>query len=220
MTVTPQLIGVVDADTRRRAAIARLEMGSTIFVPMESERELPSEAAAFRAFLVNDDTDLLGQVFAALDRKRLTAEVFAYAVDPQPPKIVDAIFTGALDYLPYPFGPEALAACLSRSAARGRVLQKRRQMAAQAMLLLDQLSSREREVLVNMADGLSTKVIAERLGISPRTVDIHRANVSKKLGMKSRAAVARVVFEAELMGLVYEDRGLGPLGNGSIASNS
>jgi DNA-binding NarL/FixJ family response regulator len=50
----------------------------------------------------------------------------------------------------------------------------------------DMLTSRERQVLHLAAEGLSNPAIAERLGISPRTAETHRANVMRKLGLRSR----------------------------------
>ena len=55
------------------------------------------------------------------------------------------------------------------------------------------LTAREREVAGLMADGLPNRLIAERLGISPKTLDIHRANVMRKLGAATPATVANVV---------------------------
>src|SRR5690349_695997 len=55
------------------------------------------------------------------------------------------------------------------------------------------LTAREREVAGLMADGLPNRLIAERLGISPKTLDIHRANVMRKLTAKTPATVANVV---------------------------
>jgi DNA-binding NarL/FixJ family response regulator len=64
---------------------------------------------------------------------------------------------------------------------------------------LDLLTEREREVLVRVAEGLSTKEIAARLDISTRTVETHRANLMRKLGLRS---VARLTQFAIREGLV------------------
>ncbi len=58
-------------------------------------------------------------------------------------------------------------------------------------LLLDRLSDREFEIFRMLGEGLSTRDIAERLNLSPKTVDAHRANIKTKLGLKDGAALVR-----------------------------
>jgi DNA-binding CsgD family transcriptional regulator len=54
------------------------------------------------------------------------------------------------------------------------------------------LSSREKEILQCVSDGLSSKEIARKLDISHKTVEVHRANIRKKLGLKSIAELTKV----------------------------
>ena len=61
-----------------------------------------------------------------------------------------------------------------------------------------QLSPREREVLSGVSEGYSSKEVARTLGISPRTVELHRANVLTKLGVRNVAAAVRLSVEAQL----------------------
>lgn len=65
---------------------------------------------------------------------------------------------------------------------------------------LDQLTEREREVLTLVAQGLSTKEIAARLDISPRTVDTHRANLMRKLDLRTVAHLTRFAIDEGLLG--------------------
>jgi len=62
---------------------------------------------------------------------------------------------------------------------------------------LQVLTSREREVLGGLAKGLPNKTIAYDLGINPRTVEIHRANVMSKLGVRSLSEALRIAFAAQ-----------------------
>jgi DNA-binding NarL/FixJ family response regulator len=64
---------------------------------------------------------------------------------------------------------------------------------------VDGLSAREAEVLNLLVLGLTNPEIAERLCVSPRTVESHRAGVQRKLGVRTRAELARVAREAGLV---------------------
>ena len=61
------------------------------------------------------------------------------------------------------------------------------------------LSDREREVLICLARGLATKAIASELDISPRTVESHRANLMRKLGVKSVALLTQVAIREGIL---------------------
>jgi DNA-binding NarL/FixJ family response regulator len=61
---------------------------------------------------------------------------------------------------------------------------------------LDRISGREREVLELVADGLSSKEIARQLDLSPRTIEVHRANLFSKLGVDSLADLIRFYLKA------------------------
>ena len=64
---------------------------------------------------------------------------------------------------------------------------------------LDQLTTREREVLVGIARGLTNKAIGAELGISPRTVEAHRESLMRKLDIRTVAGLTRLALEAELV---------------------
>jgi DNA-binding NarL/FixJ family response regulator len=77
---------------------------------------------------------------------------------------------------------------------------------AAAASLLDVLTEREREVMVLVAEGLATKEIAARLGISARTVDTHRANLMRKLNVRSVALLTQMAFREGLVGKTPPER--------------
>ena len=76
-------------------------------------------------------------------------------------------------------------------------VQARRKM-VEARNKIAMLSPREREVLDWLAEGCSNKMIGRELGISPRTVEIHRANLMSKLGTDHSAQAVRLRLEAKL----------------------
>ncbi|MBN8967235.1 MAG: response regulator transcription factor [Rhizobiales bacterium] len=107
---------------------------------------------------------------------------------------VAAMKHGALDFLEKPF---AASAILER--VRDAVATYRRTSAASLYGLSDfpgchLLTSREREVLGQVAAGASNKEAGRRLGISPRTIEVHRARIMDKLGARNAADLMRIVL--------------------------
>jgi two-component system response regulator FixJ len=109
---------------------------------------------------------------------------------------VKAMKAGAVDFIEKPFGKDALLASLDEGYRRISQKEATHDRARDAAVRLHALTVREREVLDGLAQGLPNKVIAYNLGISPRTVEIHRANLMNKLGVRSLSEALRIVFEA------------------------
>jgi RNA polymerase sigma factor (sigma-70 family) len=130
------------------------------------------------------------------------------------PTAVRAMHQGAVDFVEKPFNEQKLLervhACIEAD-----VELKRQKRDAEALLRrLDTLTERERQVLREVICGASSKAIAETLGISPKTVDVHRARIVEKLHCRSTADVIRIAYEAKpFMGasawasLLADDRG-------------
>jgi len=112
--------------------------------------------------------------------------------------VVDAITDGAMDCLVLPLEVNTLARRLQRvNAAAGPLVEMRRRQ-IEARTRINQLSRREREVLECLAAGKANKLIARDLTISPRTVEIHRANMMTKLGAGHAADAVRLWMDAQL----------------------
>ena len=109
---------------------------------------------------------------------------------------VKAMKAGAVDFIEKPFEKEALLLSLEegfRRLSRKEATGDRRK---DAEVRLQALTPRERDVLEGLAQGLPNKTIAYDLGISPRTVEIHRANLMSKLGVRSLSEALRIAFAA------------------------
>lgn len=114
------------------------------------------------------------------------------------PMAVEAMRRGALDFIRKPFREhdllERINEALSIDENAHRKAQDRQELAEK----LSSLSEREREVFERVADGLMNKVIAGELGISERTVEVHRGQVMKKLGVRTLAQLVRAKIDMEL----------------------
>ena len=109
---------------------------------------------------------------------------------------VKAMKAGAVDFIEKPFEKETLLDALEegyRRLTRREATDDRRR---DASVRLQALTGRERDVLEGLAQGLPNKTIAYDLGISPRTVEIHRANLMTKLGVRSLSEALRIAFAA------------------------
>ena len=133
-----------------------------------------------------------------LSRLGIWLPLIAFNDQPRPGRIVEAIKAGALDYLSLPLDPEKFSRCLERIQGEAEVFGEARKRMIQARSRISNLSRREREVLEWLAEGSSNKLIARELDISPRTVEIHRANMMSKLGARHAAEAVRLKIEAQM----------------------
>ncbi|AJA08061.1 LuxR family two component transcriptional regulator [Sphingopyxis fribergensis] len=111
---------------------------------------------------------------------------------------VRAMKAGAVDFLEKPFEKAVLIAAIETAFGRMAAADGAVARAVEAEVILAVLTPREREVLDGLAQGLPNKTIAYDLGISPRTVEVHRANLMAKLDVRSLSDALRLAFAAGL----------------------
>jgi two-component system response regulator FixJ len=113
---------------------------------------------------------------------------------------VRAMKAGATDFIEKPFEKaKLLDALVTACQLQGNAADILR-LVEDANAMLKVLTARERDVLDGLVAGLPNKTIAYDLGISPRTVEIHRANLMIKLGAKSLSDALRIAFMARVKG--------------------
>lgn len=117
------------------------------------------------------------------------------------PVAVRAIKSGAVDFIEKPFNDQVLLDCVQRAIALDAQRRRERAHKAEICKRYRRLTPREREVMELVAAGLSNKAIAARLGVSSRTVEIHRANVMKKMRARSFVELLRMAVVCELCDL-------------------
>jgi two-component system, LuxR family, response regulator FixJ len=110
---------------------------------------------------------------------------------------VKAMKAGAVDFIEKPFAKEALLASLDQGFGRLSRKEATDDRKRDAEIRLQALTPRERDVLNGLAQGLPNKTIAYDLGISPRTVEIHRANLMTKLSVRSLSEALRIAFAVQ-----------------------
>jgi two-component system, LuxR family, response regulator FixJ len=113
------------------------------------------------------------------------------------PLAVRAMKAGAIDFIEKPFDDEQMLASVRRALDVGQLTSSRSAESQAARALLEQLTPREKAVLDKLVTARSNKVAAHELGISPRTVEIHRAHIMDKTKAANLSDLVRLVLTAD-----------------------
>jgi two-component system response regulator FixJ len=112
------------------------------------------------------------------------------------PLAVEAMKAGAVDFIEKPFGDETMIRAVRAAIGHGADATRRQAERAVIDARLESLSLRERQVLDALVGGQPNKIIAFELGISPRTVEVYRANVMTKMQAGSLSELVRMALTA------------------------
>lgn len=194
-------VHVIEGEVKQRAIVARSlsDMGVANQI-YENLDELMERVPADGLVMARDDnpTAMCEQIVNRLQSEGSYLPVVMYSENPKPEQIVSAMLSGALDYLTYPIDADAVRGAFTKleNEAHARLTRERKQAAAVSKVKL--LTDREVEVLQWVAQGNSSKDIAEGLTISLRTVEVHRARILDKLNARSVADAVRIAIYAGL----------------------
>lgn len=199
------IVHVIDDDEALRDSLAFLLHTAGLRV------QTHASAAAFLAVLPNADltcivTDVRMPGMSGIDLLRrlkelgISVPVIVVTGHGDVPLAVEAMKFGAADFLEKPFDDDILLASV-RSALRQQAGEIKRQTErAEIDSRLAALSPRERDVLGGLVGGHANKQIAFDLGISPRTVEIYRANLMDKMKAGSLSDLVRMALIAGILG--------------------
>ena len=201
MSSDPKLVHVVDDDPAVRRSVAfMLKTSGHDVQTHESGAELLKQASALDRGCILLDIRMPGmdgiEVQQALQAKGVNLPVIIMTGHGDVTLAVTAMKAGAVDFIEKPFEKTALLASLDEAFARLSRKGATDDRMRDAAVRLQALTSRERDVLDGLAEGLPNKTIAYDLGISPRTVEIHRANLMTKLAVRSLSEALRIAFAA------------------------
>lgn len=136
-------------------------------------------------------------ILKELNAQNYAAPIFIISGQSDIPMAVDAIKHGALDFIVKPFDANTVVARVRNAIAnwtKGHENVGRNGLLSPHFPGCDLLTPREREVLEQIARGSSNKEAGRLLGISPRTIEVHRARIMEKLGAKNAADLVRIVL--------------------------
>ena len=192
---------VDDDDSVRRSVGFMLKTSGHQVESYSSGAELLKQAKALDAGCILLDIRMPGmdglEVQETLRQQGVTLPIIILTGHGDVPLSVRAMKAGAIDFIEKPFEKQVLLAALEAGFDALERSDSGREKAKDAAVRLQVLTPREREVLDGLAEGLPNKTIAYDLGISPRTVEIHRANLMTKLGVRSLSEALRLAFAAQ-----------------------
>ena len=202
MALTDRIVHLVDDDEAiRRSASFMLKTSGFIVQTFVSGSELLKQRALAPGCILLDvrmpDMDGI-EVQQALHARGVTFPVIVMTGHGDVDVAVQAMKHGAIDFIEKPFEKAILLGAIEEGFARLENTGRSRTRAAEARVMLEALTPREKDVLLGLARGYPNKTIGFNLGISRRTVEIHRANLMIKLGVASLSGALRIAFAAEL----------------------
>jgi two-component system response regulator FixJ len=197
-----RLVHLVDDDSAIRRSVGfMLKTSGHRVEAYESGSELLKRAGKLDPGCILLDIRMPGmdglEVQQALQEKGVGLPVIIMTGHADVALAVKAMKAGAVDFIEKPFEKEALLASIDEGYRRLSRKETTHDRALDASLRLHVLTQRERDVLDGLAQGLPNKTIAYDLGISPRTVEIHRANLMAKLKVRSLSEALRIAFTAQ-----------------------
>lgn len=188
------------AAIRRSLALLLEAAGHAVVLHDSGEALLEALEAGARPGCIILDVRMPGRdgvsVMEILARRPLAPPVIIVTGHGDIPLAVRAMRAGARDFIEKPYPEERILGAVREALAVGRAALDGRARAAAAQARLASLTPREGEVLAALVEGHSNKGIAARLGISPRTVEVHRAHLMDKLGVRSLPEAVRMFLAA------------------------
>lgn len=194
-------IALVDSDVGRRAAISHILSDVGIHVePFEAANEISWKLQRQGTILAEDSPGMIANLVDRMAMTNNSMPIIAFSEQPTTHDVARAIRDGAIDYLQWPCDISTIGNILIDARINEGALVTMKLREARARNRLKRLTKREREVLDGVAHGLSNRNIGERLAISPRTVEVHRANMLQKMGAIRTSDAIRIAFEASITG--------------------
>lgn len=198
----PRLVHLIDDDAGIRRSVGfMLKTSGHRVESYESGAELLKNAAHLADGCILLDIRMPGmdglEVQRALQEEGVRLPVIIMTGHGDVSLAVRAMKAGAVDFIEKPFAKETLLGSLEEGYRRLSHEEVTHDRKIDAAIRLRALTPRERDVLDGLAEGLPNKAIAYDLGISPRTVEVHRANLMSKLEVRSLSEALRLAFAAK-----------------------
>ncbi|HYF55784.1 MAG TPA: response regulator FixJ [Salinarimonas sp.] len=200
---TEAVVHVVDDDVAVRQSLSFLLASDGLPVRLhESADAFLAKVGDLSAGCIVTDVRMPGTdgiaFMRALKERGIGLPVIVMTGHADVPLAVEAMKEGAIDFVEKPFDDEGFLATVRAALERQERAVHQDARTTEMQGRVGSLSERERQVLEGLVAGKANKVIAYDLGISPRTVEIYRANVMTKMQAKSLSELVRMALTAGL----------------------
>ncbi|MEO6016189.1 MAG: response regulator [Polaromonas sp.] len=202
--ITNATVYIVDDDASVRDALAWLLRSRRLFSETFDSAEAFDERVSTGFRVQSPSCVLLDVRMAGLSGLAMFEKLIAYGLLPTLPVIfltghadvptaVDAVKRGAFDFCEKPFSDNALVDRIEQALNHSAGALAQHSESTSLQTRLDGLTERERDVMRLVVGGLPNKLVADQLDISVRTVEVHRARVFDKMGVKSAVELANLL---------------------------
>ena len=203
----PPLVAIVDDDPDVCRAIERalhsVGVRTAIFTDPVVFLET-TQAASYSCIVLDVRMPRMSglEVQQVLNRQGLPAPIVFVSGHGDIPMALSAVRAGAVQFLEKPWRDQVLIDAVNEAVALNTARRARRATHQAIEARLSGLTPREREVALEVAAGRHAAEIGERLGLSRRTVEMHRLRAMRRLGVRSSTEMTRVIVEGRAAGLV------------------
>jgi RNA polymerase sigma factor (sigma-70 family) len=194
-------IYLIDQDSSQRARLASIIFSTGFHVEIFSSMiEFLSYSSGEGVIFVSDaiHDNGVSSVMDLLNQADVHISVVAYRENPSIEHVISAMRARVTNFLPIEFFETGLREVLEAAEAESNLNQDRRSKLEEVRKRLSGLTKRERQVLDMISDGLSNKEIGRELGISPRTVEIHRMRMLSKMAARSSGEAIKMCCTASM----------------------
>jgi two-component system response regulator FixJ len=195
------VVHLIDDDEAVRHALAFLLVTAGMAVRVyESGQSFLDGLDTVQAGCIVSDVRMPGidglELQRRLKEKGVTMPVIIMTGHADVPLAVEAMKSGAVDFIEKPFPDDVLLSAIRAALSRYGKQEAASSEVGQVRARLNSLTAREKQVLDGLLAGHPNKTIAYDLGLSPRTVEVHRANVMTKMAASSLSDLVRMTLQA------------------------
>ena len=198
MSAEPTIVVIDDNDGVRRSLRALLESSNFAVADYASAMAYLADSRCGDCLIVDVRMPQMSglELQEELVRRGSTVPVIVVTGHADVPVAVHAMKAGAFDLIEKPFDDDVLLDSIRQALTAGRLTRDNAAEAKIADEKIGLLTDREHEVLEHLVLGQSNKIVAHELGISPRTVEIHRARIQEKMKAGGLSELVRIVRAA------------------------
>lgn len=188
-------VWVIDSAVKRRGVVSNY-LGSLGYLayPMDPSDQLPSRYGSAVIAIINDDDSVVDRVLDCRSDRPLSCVVYSDSLKGK--RATNLLRRGVADLIDWPFEKQDFVDAVSAAETNLSAIVEESWRGASAVERVESLSPREREVLAGILAGKTSREIALELGLSRRTVEVHRLHCMRRLGVKNTAEAVKIAMNS------------------------